>query len=227
MMSILERYDITSQMNTTPPPERPATHAVSGPDWLANLFSPQVNSAIWRRSLDARIRDYAANDLAAALASRTLTVNARSPELRSLLPGTSLEAAAFRADVRELCELLRELTECGRIGVRIAVVETALCPRFHVDHIALRLTCTYVGPGTQVLPNHAVDRTRLSWTKDSSRADDCLIESMSGQVVQAGTGDVVFLKGEGWRDNSGNGAVHRSPPLAAGERRVLLTLEPL
>ncbi len=214
-------------MDTTPPPERPATHAVSGADWLANLFSPQVNSALWRRSLDARVRDYAANDLAAAPASRTLAVNARSPELRSLLPGTSLEAAAFRADVRDLCELLRELTECGRIGVRIAVLDTVLCPRFHVDHIALRLTCAYVGPGTQVLPNHAVDRTRLPWTKDSTRTDECLIESVSAQVVQAATGDVVFLKGERWQGNSGNGAVHRSPPLTAGERRVLLTLEPL
>jgi hypothetical protein len=34
-----------------------------------------------------------------------------------------------------------------------------------------------------------------------------------------------LLKGERWQGNEGRGLVHRSPPLVAGERRLLLTLD--
>tara|TARA_R110000782_G_scaffold50302_3_gene109162 strand:- start:127 stop:561 length:435 start_codon:yes stop_codon:yes gene_type:complete len=43
------------------------------------------------------------------------------------------------------------------------------------------------------------------------------------QSLQAG--QVALLKGERWQGNEGRGLVHRSPPLVAGERRLLLTLD--
>ncbi len=39
------------------------------------------------------------------------------------------------------------------------------------------------------------------------------------------TGDIVLLKGEGWYGNEGLGAVHRSPAVKQGEKRVVLTMD--
>jgi len=45
-------------------------------------------------------------------------------------------------------------------------------------------------------------------------------------IRRASAGHVVLLKGELYPGNAGNGAVHRSPPIAeAGERRLVLTLD--
>ncbi|WP_332310868.1 DUF1826 domain-containing protein [Alteromonas pelagimontana] len=43
------------------------------------------------------------------------------------------------------------------------------------------------------------------------------------QTIQCG--DVALLKGELWEGNENAGLVHRSPPIAAGEKRLLLTLD--
>ena len=48
--------------------------------------------------------------------------------------------------------------------------------------------------------------------------DCCLIE-------QINTGEVALLKGEKWQGNEGAGLIHRSPALAPGERRLILTLD--
>ena len=48
--------------------------------------------------------------------------------------------------------------------------------------------------------------------------DNALIE----QIV---SGEVALLKGEKWHGNEGFGLIHRSPQLAPGERRLILTLD--
>ena len=45
------------------------------------------------------------------------------------------------------------------------------------------------------------------------------------KIHSLNVGDVALLKGETWQDNEGKGLVHRSPALAAGEKRLLVTLD--
>mgnify|MGYP000570713948 CR=1 FL=1 len=44
-------------------------------------------------------------------------------------------------------------------------------------------------------------------------------------IQQISAGQVALLKGEKWQGNEGAGLIHRSPALAAGERRLILTLD--
>lgn len=92
-----------------------------------------------------------------------------------------------------------------------------MCPRFHVDHVPMRLITTYAGVGSQWLKENAIDRKRLG---------EVGAEPQDPQYIeQIERGDVALLKGERWRGNEGRGLVHRSPQLAENERRLILTLD--
>lgn len=92
-----------------------------------------------------------------------------------------------------------------------------MCPRFHVDHVPVRLLTTYAGVGSQWLKEGAMDRRRLAQPE---------AEPVDPQVIQQFCcGDVGLLKGEKWHGNEGLGLIHRSPEPAPGERRLILTLD--
>jgi hypothetical protein len=92
-----------------------------------------------------------------------------------------------------------------------------MCPRFHVDHVPVRLITTYAGVGSQWLMEGVMDRRRLA-QPEAEPADASLIQQMR-------SGDVALLKGEKWQGNEGYGLIHRSPQLAPGERRLILSLD--
>ena len=102
-----------------------------------------------------------------------------------------------------------------RIGVRLRLLDKAMCPRFHVDHVPVRLITTYAGIGSQWLREGVMDRRQLS------QAD----AEPTERIEQIHCGEVALLKGEKWRGNEGYGLIHRSPALAANERRLILTLD--
>ncbi|MCY7293820.1 DUF1826 domain-containing protein [Alteromonas sp. a30] len=47
------------------------------------------------------------------------------------------------------------------VGLRLSVLDKAMCPRFHVDKVPFRLVTTYSGIGSQWLPNEQVNREKL------------------------------------------------------------------
>ncbi len=132
---------------------------------------------------------------------------------------------ALAEDVWTWVEVLGDLVEVRSIGVRLAKLEQAMCPGFHVDHLVLRLVCTYGGPATEFLDNASVDRTRLG------HASGGLDDAQSGlirpehAIKRAAAGDVVLLKGNAWPGNEGRGAVHRSPLATLRQPRLVLTLD--
>ncbi len=123
-------------------------------------------------------------------------------------------------------EVFAALTECARVGVRLAVTGAAMCPRFHVDHVGLRAVVTLLGPGTEWLDHRDVDRTRLGHRAGGlSDARSGLMRA--GAVVhRASVGDLVVMKGAAWPDHAERAAVHRSPS-GEGARRVVVTLDAL
>ena len=71
----------------------------------------------------------------------------REPNLHGLASGFSdLEGyEGFIADVSWLVSAFACLLGAKRIGLRLRALDKAMCPRFHVDHVPVRLITTYCG----------------------------------------------------------------------------------
>lgn len=194
------------------------------PEVLAEALRDDVNLALWERRPAPAVAGFAAALLArgtplAEALSVTLDAGEELPELRHLASGLAElpGKAEFVADVAWLVGAYACLLDARRVGVRLRVLDKAMCPRFHVDRVPLRLVTTYAGPGSQWLAEGAMPRTRLGVAEAEPTAATA-IHSMP-------TGAVALLKGERWEGGEHGAIVHRSPPLAAGERRLLLTLD--
>lgn len=205
---------------------RPAMSQVQGetPQALAGILDDGVNLAVWQRQLPVHIADFGSlllslNEPLAESLSLEIANEDTEPNLRGLASGLrDLEGyEGFIADVSWLVSAFACLLGAQRIGVRLRVLDKAMCPRFHVDHVPVRLITTYAGVGSQWLKEGGMDRRQLS-QPEAEPTDNSLIQ-------QIGSGAVALLKGEKWHGNEGFGLIHRSPQLAPGERRLILTLD--
>ena len=205
---------------------RPAMSQVQGetPQALAGILDDGVNLAVWQRQLPVHIADFGSlllslNEPLAESLSLEIANEDTEPNLRGVASGLrDLEGyEGFIADVSWLVSAFACLLGAQRIGVRLRVLDKAMCPRFHVDHVPVRLITTYAGVGSQWLKEGGMDRRQLS-QPEAEPTDNSLIQ-------QIGSGAVALLKGEKWHGNEGFGLIHRSPQLAPGERRLILTLD--
>ncbi len=193
-------------------------------DVLGEALRDEVNLAVWQRRLPDHLSGFASTLLAqgeplAQSLSIDLSDADAEPALPGLLAGYSdiPGQAAFLADVAWLIRAYACLLDARSIGLRLRALDGAMCPRFHVDRVPLRLITSYAGPGSQWLREGAVSRQQLGGPQ-ALPAENAVVE-------QIGCGHVALLKGERWIGNEGRGLVHRSPALPAGERRLLLTLD--
>ena len=128
-------------------------------------------------------------------------------------------------DIAELVAMFCCLFELKRAGLRLTVLNKAMCPKFHVDKVPCRLVTTYEGIATEWLPHSSVDRTKLGLGSEGKPDEESGLFKDQGEVMQLSAGDVGLLKGELWSGNEGAGLVHRSPSVPPGESRLLLTLD--
>ena len=101
-----------------------------------------------------------------------------------------------------------------------------MCPRFHVDRVPVRMICTYEGPGTEWLPERAINREKLGSGAcgHTDETSGLILDSAAIQSIPSYA--IALLKGELWEGNEGRGAVHRSPGTTPRyPRRLLLTLD--
>ncbi|KKA07914.1 hypothetical protein VP02_10605 [Pseudomonas ogarae] len=194
------------------------------PGVFTQILDDGTNLAVWQRQLPAHISDFAAMVLAmdqSLAESRVLELPEEDtqPALQGLAAGFSdLQGyEGFIADVSWLVSAFACLLGAQRVGLRLRMLDKAMCPRFHVDHVPVRLLTTYAGVGSQWLEEGAMDRRRLA-EPEAEPSDPRVIQ-------QFRCGDVGLLKGEKWQGNEGLGLIHRSPELAPGERRLILTLD--
>lgn len=131
------------------------------------------------------------------------------------------------AELHFWTEVLAELTGCASVGVRLARVEAAMCPRFHVDRVLVRVVSTYAGLGTEFLAGEDADRRWLGHAARGASDETSGLLRGGAVIRQARTGDVVLLKGEAWPGNTGRGAIHRSPRASHLAPRLVMTLDPL
>lgn len=130
------------------------------------------------------------------------------------------------ADLNHLLEIYIELIGCPSVGIRLEIVDRAMCPRFHVDNVGIRMLCTYRGPGTEWLEDVCADRSKLgSGCLDASTANAEIVLNPAG-IHCAFPYDIILLKGSGWQGNEGRGIIHRSPAVPENEAsRILLALD--
>ena len=196
------------------------------PRVLTNLYLEETNIAIWQRhlsqtlkqSVDAFIQSNPTFQLSMTVAPETVL--------------SSVGESLGDSSQLELCENIAELTsmfcclfELKRVGLRLTVLDRAMCPKFHVDKVPCRLITTFQGTATEWLPHHAVNREKLGIGSHGQPDDLSGLYQNSDDIQQLGCGDVGLLKGELWAGNENAGLVHRSPTLATGEQRLLLTLD--
>lgn len=192
---------------------------------LTRIFDPEIELAQWRRPADPVIADWLAahaNDLGSGL--RQTLGPGQQPDPGHLPAGAGRNALA--ADIALLADMLAELLDAASIGYRLEVVGKAMCPRLHVDHVGIRLLCTYRGPGTEWVEEAAVDR-RFLGAASGGQPDETSGLLLPGHRIETiPPFAVALLKGSLWQGNGGRGIVHRSPAVAADEApRVLLAMD--
>ena len=189
---------------------------------LSDILEDGVNLALWQRQLPLHIAEFGAllvslNEPLADSMVIELDSEDAVPNLQDLASSCrDLEGyEGFIADVSWLVSAFACLLGAKRIGVRLRLLDKAMCPRFHVDHVPVRLITTYAGIGSQWLREGVMDRRQLS------QAD----AEPSERIEQIHCGEVALLKGTKWHGNEGHGLIHRSPALKTDERRLILTLD--
>ena len=207
-------------------PALPTVQQATGPtpDVLARILDDGVNLAIWQRQLPVHISDFGAlllsfdEPLADSISIEMCNEHA-SPNLQGLASRfNDLEGyAGFISDISWLVSAYSCLLGAKRIGLRLRALDKAMCPRFHVDHVPVRLITTYAGIGSQWLEEGAMERRCLGQLQAEP--------TQATLIQQINQGEVALLKGEKWQGNEGAGLIHRSPALGQGERRLILTLD--
>lgn len=193
---------------------------------FADIYQEDVNIATWKRDLSATLKESIQRFL---IAKPTFQLNAIvTPENVStcLCDEFASDGHPELVDnISELVDIFCCLLETSHAGLRLTALDRAMCPKFHVDRVPCRLVTTYQGVATQWLPHDTVNRTKLGLGSKGLSDNESGLYQHPDDIQQLQCGDVALLKGETWMNNENKGLVHRSPALAAGEQRLLLTLD--
>lgn len=113
-------------------------------------------------------------------------------------------------DAQHLARLFCDALALATVELRLEVVRTDSCRKFHADYVTARLITTYVGEGTDWLDE--ADAARVA----SGAAPE--------RIHRLSAFDVGLFRGKLSTDRP---AIHRSPPIAeTGAARLLLVLNP-
>ena len=197
------------------------------PNVLSDIYREDTNIVIWQRNLS--------NELTTAV-SEFLQKNATKAAVLAVTPqnthdvlrdtfGESEALTTLSDDIALLVDMFCCLFDLKQAGLRLTILDRAMCPRFHFDRIPCRLVTTYQGIATQWLNHAVVDRSKLGAGDQGKSDEQSGLFNNIEDINRLSEGDVALLKGENWDETQGTGLVHRSPPVSAGERRLLLTLD--
>jgi hypothetical protein len=192
----------------------PGVHEVETPEALSALHQPGCAAAIWQRhpltGFQAWLNALSPDQLPRA------RVILRPQDVRAAVTqicqtnGTpeGPERARLIDDIAALADIFSGLTRARFLRLRLDVVTTNACRKFHVDAITARLVCTYRGTGTQ-------------YGHREGTADPTRIHTLT-------TGAPILMRGTLWPEQPASGFVHRSPPIeGTGETRLVLVLDPI
>ncbi|MCH9671153.1 MAG: DUF1826 domain-containing protein [Gammaproteobacteria bacterium] len=181
-------------------------------DGLSALHHPGCAAVIWQRNVAPEVSETLASIDPHVLPSTRAIV--RPGSIRHALEIVCDDAEPeHRAtldwlvdDIITLAARFTGLMHPPYLRLRLEIVTTDACRKFHVDAVTARLICTYRGTGTQ-----------------------CGISVKGAEpkrVITVPTGAPIILRGTKWPATPASGLLHRSPPInRTGESRLLLVLD--
>ena len=210
---ILDSFEYTTEKDTVGSATAQVAF-VAEKEGLARLSDAYTAGVIWRRYMQKSMQNWL----------DALPVN-QLPTGRIILPVSKVRSAvielmniSYMPDCPERQVLLDDIcllacefsrlcaSQCLRL--RFDVLTTNKCPKFHIDHVASRLLCTYRGVGTE-----------YSFLNDQNRP---------AEVFFAPNCSAFVLRGTKWPTVCPNKLVHRSPEINhENETRCLLALDPV
>lgn len=196
------------------------------PEVLTDIYRGDTNIVIWQRELSETLKnsvDAFVGSNPTFQTSMTLTPQRALSSVRDALGDSS--QGELSENIAELVDMFCCLFELKRAGLRLATLDRAMCPRFHVDKIPCRLVTTFQGIATEWLPHQVVNREKLGAGNNGKPDSTSGVYKSPHDIQRISSGDVALLKGELWQGNEGAGLVHRSPEVPAGQPRLLLTLD--
>jgi hypothetical protein len=190
------------------------------------ILEEYTNLFCWKRTPDPIIQQYLEKVLQIEPKPIHLKVSAGqvSEQLKEARESwekmTASLADNFWMDVERLVEDFLKLCNSETAVVHLKVISDNACTKFHTDGYSLRLFTTYLGKGTEWLPEIATNRTGLG------RSNELIIKDAS-KIQQMESFEVGVLKGEpAKRPRKVNGIVHRSPEIMClNEKRIILRVD--
>ena len=187
---------------------------VDDPASLDRFLRPECAAAIWRRQTPKNVQTWL-DGLDAEVLPRgrvILPLQTVAHTVGHLCDMSGLPAGPERdwlqQDIVSLATMFLGLIDARFLRLRLDVVTTNACRKFHIDAITSRLVCTYKGTGTQYGTS--------TYGKDPRR------------VFTVQTGSPILLRGTLWPAKPNSGLLHRSPPIeGTGETRLVLVLDPV
>jgi hypothetical protein len=193
---------------------------------LAEIQAPAYNLLTYPRPVIAPIEAFVTqlSRLEVPPLQQTLPVGEVAPAVSDhLSPFCRGHEAGFDAlvtDIDRLARTFAEVADSPRLRLWFATVSDSMCRLFHTDAVALRLLCTYLGPGTLW-----VEEDNVNWDRMDEPSNEARVRDLA-QVQQCAPFEVAILKGGMYDHNEGQAVLHRSPTVAeAGASRVLLRLD--
>lgn len=191
------------------------------PTVLTDIYKEEINIAIWQRQKQFSVKEF-------------LALNPTFQKEMILTPQDAFSRVSesfnnnmseVSEDIALLVDMFCYLFELKQVGMRLKVLDKAMCPKFHVDKVPCRLVTTYQGTATEWLPHELVDQTKLGWGCNGLADCESGLYKSESDIQQLNCGDVALIKGTLWEGNENAGLVHRSPELIANEKRLILTLD--
>ncbi|MFX0544221.1 DUF1826 domain-containing protein [Roseovarius sp. S1116L3] len=186
---------------------------ISDPSEISKIGGAGIPGLIWQRAPLAGFQDWIdALDPAALPRARVIlrpgdAGRAAAEACASAGTPEAPERARLVDDIAALADVFAKALQVRWLRLRLDVVDTDACRRFHVDRITARLICTYRGTGTQ----YGI----------STGAEPEVVHT-------ARTGSPFVMRGALWPAQPDPGLLHRSPPIeGTGETRLVLVLDPV
>ena len=184
------------------------------PEGLSALHRPGCAAAIWRRQPLPGVQSWIDGlDPEVLPPARVILRPAAVRDAASEVcdaSGTPVGPERDRLvdDIAALAYIFAGLMRARWLRLRLDVVTTNACRRFHIDAVTARLVCTYRGTGTQ-----------YGISTDAAQPP---------RIFTVPTGAPILLRGTLWPENPRSGLLHRSPPIeGTGETRLVLVLDPV
>ena len=190
--------------------------AVDDPTELETFLQPDCAAALWHRHMPAPVQAWIDGlDPECLPMAREIMAPGQVSEFLNdqfVNAGTlpSVERDWLHDDIVSLSHSFAKLLSAKFLRVRLSVVTTNSCRKFHLDAIKARLICTYRGTGTQL--------------GIGQMGADIGAE----KIITVPTGTPILLRGSLWPPQPATSLLHRSPPIeGSGQTRFVVVLDPI